>query len=451
MRLIITYWSATGRVTSRDPFGANPLSQKKEEPDVQKGPSAVGSPSFLERGPAPAGSREVPTLGWLKARLLALLLSIILPAQAQQILDFQKVDTLTQALLTQQRWRALDSVGCAALAQGTDYPALRRRLGAGALATNHPAAALRYYGSALHENPLDEDARAGLASAYLALNQPGPAALLAKDLPEATRRALGLPQRRALTLVELETSTQLTGQRGRGTGTFTRLGIGSRLGPRLGLTQNFSYYGQRVELPDFRMPGGVENHRISQGQYHALLAVQLAPRWQAKVGYDFITKDLGANHLGYLALAYARPVWTVQAGVYAGLVTDTTRVQADVRLTVYPLGNLNLYGFGRGSVVHSGGQNRPNGLLGAGARLRPWLWAEAWGSAGTVPILAESDGTYVYNLLDPLGHRAAASLIILGPQRLRLRLVYGAEQRHITQINSTYTLHTLSAALAWIW
>ena len=95
--------------------------------------------------------------------------------------------------------------------------------------------------------------------------------------------------------------------------------------------------------------------------------------------------------------------------------------------------------------------NHPNALLGAGTRLRPWLWAEAWGSAGAVPVLAEADGTYVYNLLDPLGRRAAASLLILGPQRLRLRLVYGAEQRRITLINSTYTLHTLSAALAWIW
>jgi hypothetical protein len=398
------------------------------------------------------GAREVYAPGWCKASLLTLLfVKLIFPAYAQQTLDFQQADSLTQALLTQQRYRDLDSVGRAALAQGHDYPALRRRLGAGALATNHPAAALRYYGPALHQNPLDEDARAGLASAYLSLNQPGPAALLSKNLPMATRRALGLPQRRALTQLELEGSTQFTSERRRGAGTFTRLGLSSRLSPRLSLTQNISYYGQQVELPDFRSPGAVENHRISQGQYQALLAVQLAPRWQAKIGYDYITKDLGANHLGYLALAYARPQWTVQVGGYAGVVTDTARVQADLRLTVYPLGNLNLYGFGRGSVVRSSGRNHPNALLGAGTRLRPWLWAEAWGSAGAVPVLAEADGTYVYNLLDPLGRRAAASLLILGPQRLRLRLVYGAEQRRITLINSTYTLHTLSAALAWIW
>ncbi|MGI4864110.1 MAG: hypothetical protein ACRYFZ_09320 [Janthinobacterium lividum] len=377
-----------------------------------------------------------------------MLLSASQLARAQQLLNYQYVDSLTQALQTQQRWHALDSVGRAALALGSDYPALRRRLGLGALATDHPAAALRYYGPALRENPLDEAARVGLASAYLAFNQPGPAALLAGALPPDARRALALPGPAFLTQLELETSIQATTERRRGTGTYNRLGISSRLSSRLSLAQDISYYGQTVEL---RAPGGVENHRISQGQYHALLTGQLAPRWQAKAGYDFITKDLGSNHLGYLALAYARPVWTVQAGLYAGVITDTARVQADLRLTVYPLGNLNLYGFGRGSVVHSRGQNHPNALLGAGGRLRAWLWAEAWASAGTVPVLAEADGTYIYNLLDPLGRRAAASLLILGPRRVQLRLVYGAEQRHFVGLDSPYTLHSYSAALAWFW
>ena len=387
--------------------------------------------------------------GWRYLLLICLFLSATPPARAQQLLNYQYTDSLTQVLLTQQRWGALDSVGRAALMQGSDYPALRRRLGAGALATDHPAAALRYYGPALHENPLDDDARAGLASAYLALNQTGAAALLAGALPPETRRALGLPQSRAVAQLEVESVVQLTSELRRGVGTYNRLGVSSRLSPRLSLLQNSSFYGQTVELPTYF--GRVENHRISQGQYQVLLTGQLAPRWQLKAGYDFITKDLGSNHLGYLALAYARPVWVAQVGGYAGVVTDTARVQADLRLTVYPLGNLRLYGFGRGSVVRSAGRSYPNGLLGAGGRLRPWLWAEAWGSAGTVPVLAEADGTYIYNLLDPLGRRAAASLLILAAQHLRLRLVYSAEQRHIVLINRPYTLHSYSATLTWNW
>jgi hypothetical protein len=395
---------------------------------------------------ASGGACEVYALGWL---LLFLLFA--LPGRAQQLLNYQYTDSLTQTLLTQQRYRTLDSVGRAALAQGADYPALRRRLGQGALATGHPAAALRYYGPALRQNPLDEEARVGLASAYLGLNQAGPAALLAGALAPETRAALGLPGRRAVAQLEVETLVQTTAEHRRGTGFYQRLGVESRLSPRLGLWQSVSYFGQTVEMLTPGRRSVVQDRRLSQGQYQALLTGQLAPRWQAKAGYDYISKDLGSNHLGYLALAYARPVWVAQVGAYAGLVTDTARVQLDLSLTVYPLGNLNLYGFGRGSIVRSGGRAYPNGLLGAGGRLRPWLWAEAWGSAGTVPVLAEVDGTYVYNLLDPLGRRTAASLLILAPRHLRLRLTYSAEQRCISLTNTLYTLHSCSAALAWIW
>ncbi|RZK31871.1 MAG: tetratricopeptide repeat protein [Hymenobacter sp.] len=373
------------------------------------------------------------------------------PSQAQRLLDFQYTDSLTQGLLDQHCYWALDSVGRAALRLGTDYPALRRRLGAGALAAGHPAAALRYYSPALHENPLDTTARYGLATAYLALNQPGPAALLAGELPDSARQRLHLVSPRVLTAIELESSTLQTAERRRGTGTYGRLGLSSRLSPRLSLRQSFSYYAQTVELPRPGSMGQVEQHRISQGQYQALLVGQLSMRWQVKAGYDFITRDLGSNHLGYLALAYARPVWTAQAGLYAGIITDTTRVQADLRLTVYPLGDLRLYGFGRGSVVGSQGRAYPNALIGVGSRLQPWLWAEAWAAAGTVPVLAEADGTYVYNLLDPLRRRATVSLLILGPRRLSLRLNYGVEERRITDLDLDYLLHSFSAALAWFW
>jgi hypothetical protein len=408
---------------------------------------ASGFPSFSGRGPGD----EVPQPNRRYLLLISLLLTAILPARAQQLLDFQYTDSVTQTLLTQQRYRALDSVGRAALAQGADYPALRRRLGAGALATGHPVAALRYYGPALRENPLDDEARVGLASAYLALNQTGPAALLAGALAPDTRVALGLPQGRAVTQLEVESAVQFTAEPRRGAGVYQRLGVSSRLGARLSLVQNASYYRQTVELPVPRIRGAGKNFRIGQVQYQALLTGQLAPRWQMKAGYDYISRALGSNHLGYLALAYARPVWVAQVGAYAGVITDTARVQLDLRLTVYPFGNLKLYGFGRGSVVRSAGRAYPNGLLGAGGRLRPWLWAEVWGSAGSVPALAEADGTYVYNLLDPLGRHAAASLLILAPQHLRLRLTYSAEQRRISLTNTLYTLHSCSAALAWIW
>ena len=386
---------------------------------------------------------------WRLAVFLTLLL-LAPTAQAQRLLDFPYADSLTETLASHQRWAALDSVGRLALALGTDYPALRRRLGAGALARGRTAAAQRHYEAALRANPLDTTARTGLVASYLAVNQVGPAALLARHLPDSLRRALRLAPSRAITYIEVEASSIQTDERRRGAATFGRLGVGSRLSPRLSLSQSVSFYRQEIELARHGYPGQADDRAIGQTQYQALLLTQLAPRWQLKAGYHYISQS--TNHLGYLALAYARPVLVAQAGLYAGTLTDTARVQADLRLTVFPLGRPGFYAFGRASVVGSGGNAFPNFLLGAGGRLRPWLWAEAWGSAGRVPVLAEADGTYVYNLFDTLGRRAGASLLILGPQRLSLRLSGIAERRLLADYYpTTYTLYSLTARLAWTW
>jgi len=406
---------------------------------------------------------------WRCLLVAAWLLAVaVAPAQAQQLADFAYSDSLTQALEHQHRWRELDSVGRTALLLGNDYPALRRRLGAAALATQHPAAAVRHYGRALHENPLDSTARYGLATAYLELNQPGAAALLAAGLPDSTSRALHLTAPRAVTGVEVEASGQQTTSTHRGTAGYLRLGVSSRLSPGLGLTQNVSYFGQTIQLPDRRRPlpppgpfppppppPGIF-YPVRQLQYHALLRVQLSPEWRVLLGYHYLNSDFGQlvsapGHMGYAALSYTRPYWAAQAGVFRGTLTDTARMQTDLRLTVYPLGSLRLYAYGRGSVVHSSGRSYPNGLLGAGGRLSPRFWVEAYGGTGQVPVLAELDGTYVYNLLDPLRRHAGANLLILLSRPWSLRLSYGAEQRRDAIDGRYYELYSLSTSLAWTW
>jgi tetratricopeptide (TPR) repeat protein len=378
------------------------------------------------------------------------------PAPAPGLADFRYTDSLLTTLAARYQWAALDSAGRAALRLGTDYPGLHRRLGQAALARERPAEAVRQYGLAYRANPVDTLARYGLALAYLEMNQPPPAALLARDLPDSLRHPLHLDGFRALTQIEVEGSAQFPNTMRRGTSGFGRLGLSSRLGPRLSLTQNLSYFGQRIDLPDDDHRGGSRPYAIRQNQYHALLGVQLAPRWRALVGYHFLDSDLGRRqtadgHLGYAALAYARPYWTAQVGFFAGTLTDTTRYQADLRLTVYPLGSLRLYGFGRASVVRSAGRSFPNGLLGVGGRLHHSVWLEAYGGLGQVPVLAELDGTYVYNLLDPLRARGGASLLILLPQQLSWRLTAGTERRRDAVDGTFYSLFSLSTTLTWTW
>jgi hypothetical protein len=388
--------------------------------------------------------------------LLFLLVMGATPRLRAQELNFQATDSLLHTLASQYRWAELDSVGHAQLRLGLDYPALRRLLGQAALALDHPSAAINHYGCALRENPLDTTARYGLVIAYVELNQRGPAALVGRGLPDSLRRPLHINGFQLISRVELEGSAQFPNTIHRGTAGFFRLGVGTRLSPRFTLSQNLSFFGQDIELPDFQRRRRGEYYPVRQTQYHALLGAQLAPRWRALLGYHYLNSDFGRtenthNHLTYAALAYAQPYWTIQLGQYAGQLTDTARYQSDLRLTVYPRGNLRLYAFGQASVVRSGGRNFPHGLLGAGGRLHRRLWLEAYGGAGQVPVLAELDGLYVYNLFDPLRARAGVGLLLLLPRQLSLRFSYGAERRRDAISGSRYNLHTLSTALAWTW
>ncbi len=375
-------------------------------------------------------------------------------AAAQGLRDFPYTDSLTAAQHKQARWRALDSTGRLALGFGTDYPALRRRLGAAALHLNRPANAMQHYRRALRADPLDTTARVGLVVACLTMNQPEAAAFYARHLADSVRAGLHLRARYAVRQIELEVSGQSTTSDFRGNATFTRLSIGSQISPRFFLTQAVSYYGQSVQLPELSFTD--VTYAIRQPEYYALLTGQISGRWQARAGYHYIGCQFGdrdyPGHIGYAGLAYAHPYLVVQGGYSQGTLTDTVRRQADLRLTAYPLGNMRLYGFGRTSVVRSGGRNAPNTLLGLGVQVRPWGWLEVFGSSGEVPILLEANAAYVYNLLDPQRRRAGASAYIRLPHHLLWRVHYTAEQRHRALTGATnYTLYALTTALAWTW
>jgi|GEM_PF-2960463 len=401
----------------------------------------------------------------------ALLVLTILGSRAgvsQRLRDFQYTDSLTLDLQLRQQWAALDSVGEEALRLGNDFPALQARLGQAKLNRGQAAQAIRHYGLALQANAGDTIARHGLVLGHLALNQREQAAFLAPGLSPALRRELHLRSFYAINQVEVEGSIQQTNNIHRRNASFWRLGLGSQLGSRLSLAQGVSYFTQEVQGPPLPpppppppgMPPPPPPPRpplinISQWEYQALLGVQLSPAWRAKLGYHYLDTYYGTSfypsYLGYGALSYTRPYWSAHAGFYAGSITDTARTQTDLRLTVYPLGNLRLYGFGRGSFVHSYGRTYTNTLLGAGVRLRPWLWAEAFSSWGLVPVLAEADGAYVFNLYDQLKSRNGVSLHILLPYSLGLRLHYLTEQRIDRWDQQTFELYSFTAALAWTW
>lgn len=403
--------------------------------------------SLVQAAGAPAGVYELPDPARRRA-----------PERGPA--SFAYVDSLTSRLLALGRWAALDSVGRLALAAGTDYPVLRQRLGYAAALRQRPAQAIGHYRHALLDNAADPISRLGLSYAWLALNQRETAAQLARPLSDSLRRALHLAPR-LLARAEGEIGGQWPSTADRAAAGYGRLGLGTQFGGGWALWQAASHYSQqvRVAVPD--PDPGPEPVRprwvaVRQFDYQALLTLPLPAGLQGKIGYHYTGSRFHRTHypghLGYAALRYVRPTWQLQAGLYAGRLTDTTRTQTDLQLTVFPLGNLHLHAFGRASLVRTAGRSYPHLLLGAGGRLARRLWLEGYAGWGRVPVLADQDGAYVYNLLDPLRRRLGLGLLVPLPGGHWLgRLHYGAEARTQIQTLTFYTQHTLTLAATWTW
>ncbi|WP_324675337.1 bacterial transcriptional activator domain-containing protein [Hymenobacter sp. GOD-10R] len=386
-----------------------------------------------------------------------------LPLAAQDLRDFPYVDSLSVGLVEQGRWQALDSLGKAAFHVGTDYPALRQRLGYAALQLTRPADAVRHYGRALAANPADEESRTQLALAYLQMNQTSAARFAASTLPDSVRRPLHLVATKMISGLDFDLGFRPAANEWRGVAGYGRLGVSSQLATRLSLEQTLGYYGQTVELPDFK---GSTPYAIRQVEYQGLLTLQASLPVQVKLGYHYIdnsfapsNEDFGsrfrkqhyASHLGYTAVQYSRPAWNVKLGFYAGQITDTTRTQADVLVTLYPLHSLRFYTFGRASVVRSSGRTFPNALIGMGTQVRPGFWLEGFWSPGKVPVLAELDGAYVYNLLDPLKYRLGLNAYWQLTKQWRLRVHYTVARYFQISSPDLYTQHALTGGLSWTW
>lgn len=428
---------------------ARPDSVVHEPPDSLVVEPVAVPDSLVPAAGAPPGVYELPAPARRRA-----------PEQGPA--SFAYVDSLTSHLLLLGRWAAVDSVGRLALAAGTDYPALRQRLGYAAARRQRPAEAVRHYERALGDNSADPVSRLGLTFAWLALNQRETAAQRARPLSDSLRRALRLAPR-LLARAEAEIGGQWATTADRAAASYGRLGLGSQLGGGWTLWQAASYYAQqvRVAVPEpfprpFPEPPRPRWVAVRQFDYQALLTVPLPASLQGKIGYHYTGSRFHETrypgHLGYAALRYVRPTWQLQAGLYAGRLTDTVRTQTDLQLTVLPLGNLRLHAFGRTSLVRTAGRSYPHLMLGAGGQLARRLWLEGYAGWGRVPVLADQDGAYVYNLLDPLRRRLGLGLLVPLPGGHWLtRLYYGAEARTQIQTLTFYTQHTLTLAATWTW
>lgn len=428
---------------------------------------------------------------------------------AQSPKSLPEVDRLTYALYQQKNWDGLIAEGNKALDQGMDYYYLRVRLGIAYYEKQNYHLAARHFDKALQMNDAEDYVKEYLYFAYLFSGRQADAKVLASRFPPSLQRKTATDQWRFIEGIDLaynytgiadpsilDNFTSDVPLDRDGAQFIPRqhhyffLGLQHHLSPRLSFYHGYS----NLQVSHLRY-SQASNETVTENdfpstlhQYYAAANLLVAKGLTLSGGIHFINSSfetitqvvsgspgrptirsvasrVNNNDLVAFASLYKRFYFiTLGASYYRGTVADFIQNQADLRLILYPFGNLNLYtittasyqnqDFRDGNVI-----NRTIIDQQIGVKASNWLWAEAYGTFGEMDNFFLKDGLVIFNRMDLVKQRLGGRLIFLPAPKWSLTLdyTYLNNQSQFIQVPFTgedfnqkkYQIHSITAISSW--
>jgi hypothetical protein len=149
-----------------------------------------------------------------------------------------------------------------------------------------------------------------------------------------------------------------------------------------------------------------------------------------------------------LGFKYNHYYYSLQADAIVGTLTDTAMQQYNATLTVFPLGNLNLYGISTATYSSGNKATAINFKQVIGAKILPFLWLEANITVGEFKNFFENDALYVYNAIDKNNTKAGATAYITLSPTIIIQLGYTFENRTTFNTTNTFNQHSITGGLS---
>lgn len=428
---------------------------------------------------------------------------------AQTTRSLPEVERLTYELYQQKNWDGLIAEGNKALNQGMDYYYLRVRLGIAYYEKQNYHLASKHFDKALEMNDAEDYVKEYLYYAYLFSGRQADAKVLASSFPYSLRTKTNTDRWSFVEGIDLAynytgmTETTILDN-------FTSdvpldrdgaqfiprqhhyffLGLQHHLSPRLSFYHGYS----NLQVSHLRYIQA-SNEAVTESdfpstlhQYYAAANLLVAKGLTLSGGIHFINSSyetitqvvsgspgrptirsvatrVNNNDLVGFASLYKRfDFITVGASYYRGTVADFIQNQMDVRLILYPIGNLNLYTITTGSYQNQ--DYRDGNVINRtiidqqiGAKVSNWLWAEAYGTFGEMDNFFLKDGLVIFNRMDLVKQRLGGRLIFLPAPKWSLTLdyTYMNNQSQFIQVPFTgedfnqkkYQIHSITAISSW--
>jgi len=431
----------------------------------------------------------------------------VLVLNSQQPTAYQEVDKLTYDLYIEEDWKELIKAGRDALHQGFDYYYLRMRIGIAYYETGNYHASISHFVKAREFSPDNVTALEYLYYSYLFSGRQMDALHLSREFPDILNEKTGLSAENPIKsisasysqsnyntqdLTEGEWLSSVTADdgfqsipEGFGLGAFS---LSHKAGYSVIISHSLQYLAKtnRLAIRSGGLDYYINEQNVGQFQYYISPAIRLGKGFTISPAFHYLSYKVpgitftspgwGGSRPSGVSYRYTDYVVSLSAGkyfpyVFAGLsfaygsLNEKKQLQPGAEISIYPLGNLNLYSSFRTFKVFED-TNEENGRNGfviqntTGFKVFKSLWLEGEGSFGDFRNGTEYNGATVYNGLEIVKDRYTARAIALFKQgKVQLIISYTntefenyykpAQGSEIVPAPVNYKSNTITGGLLW--
>jgi hypothetical protein len=410
----------------------------------------------------------------MRLMMILLVLMLVRPAEGQERNDFRYHDSLTYNLYLEERWKELTDAGRDAIADGHDFYYMRMRLGIAWFEKARYANAARHFRKALEHNSDDAIALEYLFYCHLYNGEYASASrLLAGFTREHKKKVLDESRLGRNTVILsayyndfktesiVESPTYWFADTEAGTETVTRTIVNPSIAMSHLVSPGVYYFHafnnvSKVSLLHYFDGTRVINfndQKVLQNQYygsfniasaggvsirpyvHAVVSVYeyILPATGMSSGFYTVMKSTTFHYSAGMNLRKRAGYFAVDGGVMVNNFGYGTALHGEAGLTIFPLGNSNLYAGGRVAGVlqpemtlSDYGSVKPVYTVFAGISVAGAVTAEFTYIDGEFRNLTTGNGLYLFNSPDfitgrmllnfsvPLGNKSATVLFAGG-------------------------------------
>lgn len=373
--------------------------------------------------------------------LLPLLFLFLAKLSAQS--GWEKVDSVTWQLYSDQQWEPLYEEAQKAFKEEIDFYYLRVRAGVAAWELKKYRPAVRHFQKALENSPGDEFVNSYYYSALVLAGREDEANALADQLPEEMVDRLQITRKEFFHSVTLETLLSANGKHPALTAEnidnggsfsnyrsvldqmwFKNLGLDHHLGPRFNLYHSFSHIGiDRTQHFQSALNSLDAMKETNTSQYQYFIQGRLIARkgWHTSLSYSTLWGKSYYNYpvpgtsggtyffprqfyeindqLVTLGISKEMTFWRPRLSFTTGEISGFRQTQVNGQIISYPLGNLHFYLLSEGAYHSDKSREHPTTIFTqkAGVKTGPfWLIVE--GTFGKFKNFSTGDGLVIYNM-----------------------------------------------------